>query len=242
MKLAIFSDVHGNLPALEAVRIALEREAPDRVWFLGDAVGYGAHPNECVAGIRRMAHVFLAGNHDWAASGRCSAETFTRAAREAIHWTSAHLQHEHAAFLAALPRTHREGPLRAVHATPGAPECWNYILTAADAAGCFREFSQQCCFVAHSHVPAVFVRTPDGNTRPAAPEHLVVQTGLRCIINCGSAGQPRDGNPAACLGLFDTRTGHYRLVRIPYDTTAAGRAILDAGLPPVLAARLESGR
>lgn len=242
MKLAIFSDVHGNLPALDAVRTALEREAPDRVWFLGDAVGYGAHPNECVACIRGMAHVLLAGNHDWAATGRCSASTFTRAARDAIHWTRAHLHREHAAFLSTLPLCHCENRFLAVHASPGAPESWDYILTTVDAAASFQDFSQQCCFVAHSHVPAVFVRTPDGRTHRAAPERVKIHSSRRCIINCGSVGQPRDGNPAACLGLFDTRSGHYRLVRIPYDSAAAGQAILDAGLPPILAARLEVGR
>ena len=241
MKTVFIADAHGNFEALEAVWSALERERADRVVFLGDIVGYGASPNECVEMLKRLTGYAVLGNHDMVSTGRQSAEDFNPVARAALGWTRARLTRESKIFLESLPLMIDLETMLAVHATPARPESWRYILNLYDAEDAFASFQQQLCFIAHSHRPRIFVQMEDGSVETGAPERVEPLPGRRYLINCGSVGQPRDGDPRSCYGVFDSSTGAYRLERVEYDIAAAQIKIIRAGLPDLLAKRLGTG-
>jgi diadenosine tetraphosphatase ApaH/serine/threonine PP2A family protein phosphatase len=241
MKIALLADAHSNLEALGSVLKSLHDEAADRIIFLGDIVGYGADPAECIRMIAEASGDILAGNHDWAAAGRSSSASFNPAAREAIDWTIGRLSARERAFLAALPLAREEHSLVCVHATPSEPAAWDYIFSLDDARHNFEAFSRQVCCVAHSHRPIIFARSGQGVLTAEKQTSLRLQDGWRYIINVGSVGQPRDGDPRACYGLYDTETSQYRLVRVPYPIARAQQKIIKAGLPALLAARLGVG-
>lgn len=242
MKIALLSDVHGNLEALQSVLRSITRQHVDRVLFLGDIVGYGANPNECIEAVRETADVILAGNHDWAAIGKSATYSFNPVALAAIRWTENRLQPQHRAFLAALPLQYATDDFLCVHATPQHPEAWGYIIDEDDAAVGFEHFPQQACFTAHSHYPIIFVRDKTGMPWSENKMEIKLREGLRYIINSGSVGQPRDGNPQASYGIYDGDSREYRRVRVSYDIEGAQKKILGAGLPAFLAARLSLGR
>lgn len=242
MKIAFISDVHSNLEALTSVRKSLQNVGNDKVLFLGDIVGYGANPNECIEIIKDLSDDILAGNHDWAAVGKSSAEYFNIVAKEAIEWTQDKLTEQNKAFLSSLALKGEWEELIYVHATPSHPEEWNYIFNIFDATDNFETFSQPLCFVAHSHQPVIFVQTKTGSISSERSTYMTLQKDFRYIINSGSVGQPRDGNPLSSYGIYDTEKKEYRLIRVQYDVTRAQKKILDAGLPPFLASRLGMGR
>lgn len=232
MRLGVISDIHSNLEALTTTLEILQTENVDEVICIGDIVGYGANPNECIDLVRRHCSVGLLGNHDLAAADLRHAEYFTSLARAAIEWTSRTLTPEGREFLRGLPYTAVREDLLFVHASPEEPGEWNYIISAMDARGAFRHFSEKICFVGHSHVPGVYAET--GSHREVGPDD-------RFIVNVGSVGQPRDGNPQLSFGIFDTGTWTYRNIRKEYDVRGAGKKILNAGLPSALAQRLVQG-
>jgi diadenosine tetraphosphatase ApaH/serine/threonine PP2A family protein phosphatase len=242
MKIAFISDVHSNLEALTSVRKSLQNVGIDKVLFLGDIVGYGANPNECIEIIKDLSDDILAGNHDWAAVGKSSAEYFNLVAKEAIEWTQDKLTEQNKAFLSSLALKGEWEELIFVHATPSHPEEWNYIFNIFDATDNFETFSQPLCFVAHSHQPVIFVQTKTGSISSKRSTYMTLQKDFRYIINSGSVGQPRDGNPLSSYGIYDTEKKEYRLIRVQYDVTRAQKKILDAGLPSFLASRLGMGR
>lgn len=242
MKIAFISDVHSNLEALTSVRKSLQNVGNDKVLFLGDIVGYGANPNECIEIIKDLSDDILAGNHDWAAVGKSSAEYFNIVAKEAIEWTQDKLTEQNKAFLSSLALKGEWEELIYAHATPSHPEEWNYIFNIFDATDNFETFSQPLCFVAHSHQPVIFVQTKTGSISSERSTYMTLQKDFRYIINSGSVGQPRDGNPLSSYGIYDTEKKEYRLIRVQYDVTRAQKKILDAGLPPFLASRLGMGR
>ncbi len=225
MKLAVISDIHGNLTALEAVLTSISREGVDKTVCLGDVVGYGARPNECVALMQENAVPCLLGNHDEAAIDRGNINNFNRYAAEAIHWTSGQLNSDSRKFLIELDFTMEIEGLLLVHASPDEPQAWHYILSAFDGEISFRAFDHPVCFFGHTHYPVIFT-TPDGTRR---------------LINAGSVGQPRDHDPRACWGLHDTETGDFRWVRVEYRAEQTAKEIISAGLPRFLADRLLMG-
>jgi diadenosine tetraphosphatase ApaH/serine/threonine PP2A family protein phosphatase len=237
----VVSDVHGNLEALLAVKSKVEDIAPDKVIFLGDAVGYGAAPNECIEVLQGMTEVMIAGNHDFGAVDMTDTRLFNPIAREAIDWTAGALTPENRAFLKERPLTHTEGAeIRAVHATPFEPESWHYILSPNHALVEFEHFEEALCFIGHSHQPVIF-ELKDAETIVSRTDAMKIEPGRRYIVNVGSVGQPRDHDPRACLCVCDMRAGELRIERVEYDIEAAKKRILDAGLPPVLANRLSWG-
>lgn len=240
MKIAFFSDVHSNLEALLAVKESLHDKGVQKSIFLGDSVGYGANPNECVEMVRDMSDAILAGNHDWAAAAKTPTDNFNQTARQAIQWTSCNLSCENKKFLFRLPLT-GEDEFLYVHGSPVKPDQWNYILNADAAGHAFSAFSGRICFVGHSHVPCIFAMDTAGRIirSDASNEHIA--EGYRYIINIGSVGQPRDGDPRASYGIYDTDHNSYTLVRASYPVDAARKKIIAAGLPPVLGHRLEAG-
>jgi diadenosine tetraphosphatase ApaH/serine/threonine PP2A family protein phosphatase len=233
MRIAIISDIHSNLEALKRALAEIEREKIDEVVCLGDIVGYGANPNECVDMVRVLTPHVILGNHDEAAIDLSRTEFFNPFARIAAEWTADTLTEENKDYIADLPFTLDRNDLFFVHASPVDPGDWNYILTPSDAAENFHAVPSEVCFIGHSHVPEVFGE--DVWTRN-------IIRGEKFIVNVGSIGQPRDGNPMLSFGIFDTEQWGYRNVRLEYDIDLAAFKIRKAGLPKNLADRLFVGK
>jgi len=240
MKWAILSDVHGNLEALQAVLADLRREGAEKIAFLGDAVGYGANPGECLLLLREQTEFWVAGNHDWGAVGLTDVSYFNTAAKAAVLWTGGELAEEYRTFLRRLPLVHQAEGITFVHATPNEPGEWNYILTYPEAEQAFGALTGGLAFIGHSHRPVILARGK-GSVDTLEWEAAVLEKGIRYIINVGSVGQPRDGNPQAAYGLYDGGERKFLLKRVPYDISAAQQKIIRAGLPTSLARRLAEG-
>lgn len=241
----MLSDIHGNLEALDAVLGALADERIDRYLCLGDIVGYGANPNECLERVTGLTTDVIAGNHDHAAIGRLDIATFNRYAAEAALWTRRQLTPADRRYLGALPYTWRNDDLFAVHASPANPEDWTYLTSPwlADEAFDALPADTVLCVLGHTHTPGIFEkRTPEDRTRQIPASTLELEPVRRYIVNVGSVGQPRDGDPRAAYCVFDTVEKRVEIKRVDYDLETAQRKIRDAGLPDMLADRLEFGR
>ena len=232
MRFAIISDIHSNLEALTKAFELVDQESVNEVVCLGDVVGYGANPNECVELVRSRCRVVLRGNHDAAAVNPANAESFTKNARIAAEWTRQQLSDENKKFLEGLPYTSSRDEILFVHSSPYQPESWFYVLSEEDLKVAFQNFSEQICFIGHSHFPGIF--SEEGPAK-------AVNRGTRFLVNVGSIGQPRDGNPKLSFGIFDTEKWNYRNIRSEYAIQAAAEKILRAGLPRALSDRLAMG-
>jgi predicted phosphodiesterase len=246
----ILSDVHGNWEALRAVLSHVRRKRYDRVVFLGDAVGYGASPNQVLGWLRSLGPpaIVVRGNHDRVCAGLDSAEYFNRYARETSIWTQEHLEPRNLEFLRAFP----EGPLELEE---GVAICHGssvdedtYIFSAYDAQIAFEALSHGVVFFGHTHVPSLFVLHGDPSKEMLDVQLLSgrrvvfdLEPDRRYLINPGSVGQPRDRDPRASYGIFDSEQRRLYLYRVTYRVAAARRRILQAGLPPVLGDRLLFG-
>ena len=241
MRVAIVSDIHSNLSALRAV---LEHAASiDAVWCLGDTVGYGPQPNECIALLREHRGWAVAGNHDMAASGGMGVEEFNDTAAEAARWTAGELSDESVAYLKALPPIVTEGDFTMVHGSLRHPE-WEYLLSTEQAQTQFELQSTPYSLVGHSHLPFVCKEQPGpppvlATAGDGARTELTAQ---RLIINPGSVGQPRDSDPRAGYALYDSAAGVVTHHRVPYDIAATQSLMEAAGLPVWLIERLSYGR
>ena len=292
MRYAILSDVHGNAEALRAVmadllQVSEERGARvDQVWCLGDVVGYGPEPGECVRRIRSRCDICIAGNHDWAAVGKLDLADFSGTAAKSAEWTRERLSPDERRYLQSVPEVTRVGEFTLVHGSPTNP-IWEYLITAGAAAPNFAAFDTPFCVVGHTHLPTLFLQpahefaapsrrfdpasqrqvalamaTPGGPSwsqleaeRPEqgdarqwaqcerhllGPGLFMPPPGYRAIINPGSVGQPRDGDPRAAYMLYDSTLG-FEFRRVPYNIEATQRKIQQSGLSPKLAARLARG-
>jgi len=233
MRIAVISDIHSNLEALKRAQVEIEREKVDEIVCLGDIVGYGANPNECVDIVKSLTPHVLLGNHDEAAIDLTRTEFFNPFARIAAEWTADNLTEDNKDYLAALPFTLERSGIMFVHASPLNPEEWNYVLTPSDAAENFGAIPSEVCFIGHSHVPEIFGEDPWVRN---------IVRGEKFIVNVGSIGQPRDGNPKLSFGIFDTELWSYRNIRLDYDIELASFKIKKAGLPRNLADRLFVGK
>ena len=243
MLYCIFGDIHGNLEALEAVLADAQAQHAEAYVCLGDIVGYGANPRECIARVREVTDKTVAGNHDWAAVGRMDIEYFNLFAREAVLWTQNHLDDEQKTYLSRLPLTIELDRFTVVHSTPHRPELFGYIENAMAARLSFQALTSPLAFVGHSHVPVTFFYEDDGEEIWYTQEtEIPLGDFSKTIVNVGSVGQPRDDNPKAAYALYDTDRQLVTLRRVEYDVETAQQKILDAGLPEVLAARLLIGR
>lgn len=241
MKIAIFSDIHANLEALQAVLAFLKDASIDRYICLGDIVGYGASPNECTEEVRKLNCPVVIGNHDYVGVGMGDISYFNMTAKTAILWTRNQLKAENADFLKALPFTHKENSFLAVHASPQSPEKWEYVITMDSALNNMNHFSEQICFIGHSHIPFFLELDPEGNGELNRNNPLEIKDGYRYLINVGSVGQPRDNNPKSAFVIYDTDEKMVTLKRLAYDVGKAQEKIIEAGLPVQLAQRLQSG-
>ncbi len=244
MRIAILGDVHSNLPAFEAVlRHAESGGGLDALWCLGDTVGYGPHPNECLDLLRRYQHLAVAGNHDLAACGRMGTEEFNEAAAAAARWTDAQLTADSRSFLEALTMVVSEGDFTLVHGSLRWPE-WEYLLSSEQAQAQLELQQTPYSIVGHSHLPFV-CREEDGSPpflAKAADGEQVELGDERLILNPGAVGQPRDSDPRAAYALYDSDAAAVTYARVEYDIAATQRAMEAAGLPRSLSERLSHGR
>jgi diadenosine tetraphosphatase ApaH/serine/threonine PP2A family protein phosphatase len=243
VRVAIVSDIHGNRQAFEAVLDAIEASVCEEMWCLGDLVGYGADPDACVELARRHAAICLAGNHDLGVRGEIPIEEFSRGAALAALWTRDTITEETREFLAGLEPVGLDEEVGLYHASPRDP-VWEYVLSPLQAELCLDVQRHRVCLVGHSHVALSFCREDGqpatGQTR-GDEEELSLERG-EWLINPGSVGQPRDGDPRAAWLQLDTEswTAVYR--RVDYDIAGAAAAIRAARLPDSLAERLEYGQ
>ena len=241
MRVAVISDIHANGHALEAVLAAVDEERPDELWCLGDTVGYGPAPNECCAEVERRADVCLVGNHDLAVLGRIELEEFTGEAAAAARWTRGELGPEARAFLGALQPQGTAHGVELFHASPTDP-VWDYVLSGEAALAALELTSSPLVLVGHSHVALqISLRDGvlDGGLAPAGTE-LDLSAG-RFLLNPGSVGQPRDGDPRAAWLLLDLERRFAEFRRVPYPILQTQTEIRERGLPEPLAARLARG-
>ena len=239
MRVAVVSDIHGNLQALEAVLGSIEQDAPDAIWCLGDLVGYGPRPNRCCALVAERADVCLIGNHDLAALGRLDLEIFSPDAALTAEWTAGELEPERRAFLEGLePKGEREG-VGLFHASPRDP-VWEYVLSPGIAYAGLAATPQDIVLVGHSHVALAF-RLSTTTLATAAEGTEVELAGDRWLLNPGSVGQPRDGDPRAAWLLLDLDSRRATFRRVAYDVAATQAEMRELELPEALAARLEHG-
>jgi predicted phosphodiesterase len=243
MRIAVVSDIHGNRHAFEAVLDAIEASDCEEMWCLGDLVGYGAEPDACAELARRHAAICLAGNHDLGVLGVLPLEEFSRGAALAARWTRETITPDTVEYLRALEPANEEEALGLYHASPRDP-IWEYVLSPLQAELCLDQQPKRVCLIGHSHVALSFCREPGdaatGQVREA-DEELDLVAG-EWLVNPGSVGQPRDGDPRAAWLDLDTARwrGIYR--RIEYDIEGAAAAIRAARLPDSLAERLFYGQ
>jgi predicted phosphodiesterase len=243
MKVAVISDIHANRQAFEAVLDAIADTDATAIWCLGDLVGYGADPDACVELARANAQVCLAGNHDMAVTGEIPLDEFSRGASLAAKWTRDVIAPDNLSFLASLRPQAEDGPVGLYHASPRDP-IWEYVLSALLAELCLDAQQHRVCLIGHSHVALSFVR-PDGGLATGEPRHAGVEldiAGGEWLLNPGSVGQPRDGDPRAAWLLLDLEAWTASFRRTEYDVAGAAAAIRAARLPDSLAERLEYGQ
>ncbi|MEA2398864.1 MAG: hypothetical protein QOK25_2420 [Thermoleophilaceae bacterium] len=241
--MALLSDVHGNLPAFQAVVEDTRREGVDALWCLGDLVGYGAQPDECVALAAECCDLCLVGNHDLVVIGRLDVESFSTNAAVAALWTRDHIAPASVDYLAALSPEDDSREMGLYHASPRDP-VWEYVLSTLQARSCMDAMDKRVGAVGHSHVALWFSRENGGDVAgdiaPAGTERDLSKG--EWIVNPGGVGQPRDGDPRAAWLLLDTETWIATWRRVEYPIDDAARAIQDAGLPAALSDRLYVGQ
>jgi len=240
MRFAIFSDIHANLEALEAVMAdARDRKCTDFV-CLGDVVGYNANPHECAVRVREMECPIVKGNHDEQASLVESSRDFNEMAEQAIQWTRDNLTEEDKDWLRDLRLQGQVRDFSIVHATLDTPEQWGYVFNNLDAAASFTYQHTTVCFFGHTHVPMAFIR--DDGVRRVRIEQLRIEPSKKYFINVGSVGQPRDADWRAAYCVYDIDNNSVEQRRVKYNVAAAQKKIIKAGLPHLLAERLAIGR
>lgn len=244
MRYAVFSDIHSNLEAYEAVLADCSKEKLDKYFCGGDIVGYGADPHACIAKTRGLNTVTVAGNHDWAAAGLTDLNNFNPNAKAAVLWTAQALDKEEKGYLKGLKVLHRDD-FTMVHGSPNRPEDFEYIFGLNHAYSAFlrmREEDAHICFVGHTHAAGIFVEDQKGYITYDSWPEARLEDNRRYIINTGSVGQPRDSDPRAAYCMYDTIAKVVHIKRVKYDVEAAQQKIIKAGLPRILAERLSLGK
>jgi diadenosine tetraphosphatase ApaH/serine/threonine PP2A family protein phosphatase len=241
MRIAVLTDIHSNLPALEAVLEATEKAGLEQRWCLGDVVGYGAQPDDCATLTAEKCDLSLVGNHDLAVTGEIDTEVFSASAAAAVEWTRANSRAETMEFLKGLKPAATDREVGLYHASPRDP-VWEYVLAVDQAQECMAEQSARVSLIGHSHV-ALYFSDSDGGAGGQAPEgHEIDLSESRWLLNPGSVGQPRDGDPRAAWLELDTDEWKATYHRVEYDIDRAAAAIREAGLPDLLADRLSVGQ
>ncbi len=243
MRYAILADIHGNLDALNAVLKDIEcRGGVDQYWCLGDIVGYGPEPHLCMEVLRQLPHLAIKGNHDMAAVGEVGLSAFNPDAAQALLWTREKLSDEDISYLIGLPQKLQKESFTIVHGSPREP-IWEYLVSISSARENFSYLETPSCLLGHSHLPLLFKQKEDGSGCSFIPFKEGIGQILgkgRFIINPGSVGQPRDGDPRASYAIYDSQAV-IKLYRVPYDINAVQLKIVRKNLPVRLSVRLEHG-
>jgi diadenosine tetraphosphatase ApaH/serine/threonine PP2A family protein phosphatase len=242
VRVAVVSDIHGNVHALQAVLAAVEEDAVDEIWCLGDLVGYGPDPNACCALVAERTALSLIGNHDLAVLGHLDIEEFSPDAAASARWTQQELRPESRAFLETLGPTASRGEVGLFHGSPRDP-VWEYVLSAEVALAALVEAKERIVLVGHSHVAlelGLHGGAIEGGVAAAGTERDL-DGADRWLFNPGSVGQPRDGDARAAYLVLDLRERRAIFRRVPYPVDQTQASIRAAGLPEALAARLEHG-
>lgn len=242
MKIAVITDIHGNFEALEGVLAEVRLAGADRIICLGDVVGYGPQPRECIELLLNEASVILLGNHDAAAVDLAAAADFNENARAAVEWTNSVLSDGDRDFLASLPYVHREENCFFVHASPYQPAQWNYVAGRMDAERSFSHFSEKVCFIGHTHRPFIASMDSAGALEVVEEWPVELKDDCRYLVNAGSVGQPRDFDPRAAWVMLDTALRTVSVQRVLYDVEKTRELMASHGLPRFLIDRLQSGR
>lgn len=240
MRYAVFGDIHGNLEAYQAVLEAIDKENVDRHFCVGDVVGYGANPTQCIELTKKLNCLSVCGNHDWAAVGKTGIEYFNPQAKAAALWTREAISPEDAKYLKALQLVHKDAELTLVHGTLHRPEEFNYVLDAYSARDTLEMMETGIAFIGHSHKPGIFI-LESGLPQQSLKTSIEITPQRKCLVNVGSVGQPRDLDWRAAFCIYDHDEQTLKIKRVEYDVKKAQGKILKAGLPTASAHRLEKG-
>ncbi|MFC1937185.1 metallophosphoesterase family protein [Chloroflexota bacterium] len=243
VRYAIIADIHANLAAFAAVLEDIERRGGvGEVWCLGDVVGYGPDPHECIELLRQLNHICIPGNHDWAAIGKIDTSAFNPDAARACQWTAQQLTARDILYLENLPLVIERDCFTLAHGSPREP-IWEYLLSTGNASESFNYFKTPFCLVGHSHVPLTFKQGEAGECTAVrlSPNVGLVLGRNRMIINPGGVGQPRDGDPRAAYAIYDDEASILRPYRVEYDITVTQARMMRHNLPMRLVARLSHG-
>ena len=238
MKAAIISDIHSNLEALQAIIKDIKKRRIKNTFCLGDLVGYGANPNECVEITLNEAKIIVAGNHDWAVLEKTDISAFNPVAAEAVCWTQENISKIRLNKLSKFKLTETINSILLVHATPQTPKQWDYLFSLDEFRKQYKFFKTQVCFVGHSHIPNAAFQEANGYTDFLRDNSFPLIDNRKYIVNVGSVGQPRDLDPRTCYAIFDGNKKSIEIIRLDYNIPLAQQKIIDAGLPEVLADRL----
>ncbi len=239
MRYALFGDIHANLEAFHAVLEHAQAQKCDAYACLGDIVGYGGSPVECLELVQKMKCPVVKGNHDEDSSQVGAARNTNPIARQAQEWTYERLSEEQHKWLQELRYVRQIDNFTIVHSSLDRPQHWNYITNKFDATACIAYQFTQLCFVGHSHVPQIYVKGQGVSSHNEY--HVAIEPDKKYLINIGSVGQPRDGDWRASYAIYDSAEAIVNIYRLEYDIRTAQKKILDAGLPESLAHRLEQG-
>ena len=241
MKYAIIADIHANLEALNVVLEDIKAQGCTHTACLGDVVGYGANPKECLDIIRGMNIPCVKGNHDEMCSVNADLEGFNPHAAEAVHWTRQQLDEDDCQWLRDLKYIRLVTSFSIVHATLDVPQKWGYVFDKLAAAASFTYQNTPVCFFGHTHVPRAYIRDHQVHSVDNW-DMIAIEPGKKYFLNVGSVGQPRDGDWRASYAIYSPKEHHVQLRRLDYDVEQAQQKIIAAGLPPRLATRLGEGR
>jgi len=242
MKLALISDIHGNLEALTSVLKDINRQQVDKIYCLGDVIGYGSEPAACLDLVCKTCDVKLMGNHEYVLLGLESPDNYTPVAKASSAWTRVQLTDRDLSRIADFDLDRSIDRLYLVHASPAQPETWPYILSPEEAAEAFEHLEEWLCFHGHSHIPLIYSEVPNGLPRERVGHSFLPDEDNRYLVNIGSVGQPRDNDPRACYVTFDTQERDIVYRRVEYDIEAAQAKMAQAQLPDMLIDRLAVGR
>lgn len=232
MRIAILSDIHSNLPAIRSVFSSIEAMKVDEIYCLGDIVGYGPFPNECIEMVRKHCTFVTAGNHDYGLVGKTNLDLFNKPGKKVLLWTRKIITDQNFEYLQNLQLMCTRNDLTFVHSSPSIPDAWTYVFSIAQAKAAFLDLHTSICFFGHTHFPIIIGEDSTVNQ---------FKKGTRSLINVGSVGQPRDGNTMAAYGIFDSAEYSYSMIRVGYDVQKTVNAMSEAGLPRVLIHRLLNG-
>ena len=242
MKFALISDIHANYEALTNVLADIDTQKVDKIFCLGDVIGYGTDPIACLDAVTKYCDIKLMGNHEYAALGLISTEHYNAAAKESSEWTKTQLSDNELSLISDFEMSHTFGDFYLVHASPFEPDKWRYIIAPNAAIEGFMHFTQKICFNGHSHLPQIFTEQEDALPRCQAGHDFLPDQDSRYIINVGSVGQPRDNDNRACYLIFDTVEYEAEYRRVEYDIAAVQTKMTELKMPEMLINRLSIGR